>query len=76
MPPSMDVLEKRLRGRGTETDENVIRQRLERAKEEIEKARDYDYVIVNGPLEECVADVLSVINAERQTGKRWTGLPK
>lgn len=65
MPPSMEVLEKRLRGRGTETDEQVILNRLKRAKEEIAIAHQYDYIIINGPLEECVSDVLSVIRAEK-----------
>lgn len=74
MPPSMAELERRLRKRGTE-DEETIQNRLERAREEIKKAPEYDYVVVNGPLEECIADVLSVINAEKHTAKRWTGLP-
>lgn len=74
MPPSMKELERRLRKRGTE-DEETIQKRLECAKEEIKKAPEYDYIVVNGPIEECVADVFSVINAEKQISKRWTGLP-
>ena len=70
MPPSMEVLEKRLRGRGTET-EDVIIKRLARAREEIALAKNYDYIVVNGPIEECVADVLSVINAEKLRAKRF-----
>lgn len=73
MPPSIAELERRLRKRGTE-DENTIKKRLDRAREEIMKADKYDYVVVNGPLRECVEDVLSVINAEKHTSKRWTGL--
>ena len=73
MPPSMAELERRLRKRGTE-DEETIQKRLECAKEEIKKAPEYDYIVVNGPLEECVEDILSVINAEKHTAKRWTGL--
>ncbi len=65
MPPSMEVLEQRLRGRGTETEEVILR-RMERAKEEIELSKNYDYVIVNGPLEECVADVMAAIKKEKQ----------
>ena len=71
MPPSMEVLEKRLRGRGTEKDEEVIQRRLARAKEEILKAPEYDYVVINGPIEECVDDVLSIINAEKLKAKRF-----
>ena len=70
MPPSMEVLEKRLRGRGTET-EAVILKRMERAKEEIALAADYDYIIVNGPIEECVADVVTVLRAEKLRAKRF-----
>lgn len=70
MPPSMEVLEKRLRGRGTETEEVIIK-RLARAREEIALAKNYDYIVVNGPIEECVSDVLSVINAEKLRAKRF-----
>ena len=64
MPPSIEVLEKRLRGRGTETEEN-IQKRMARAKEELPKAKDYDYVVINGALEDCVADVKSIIRAQK-----------
>lgn len=70
MPPSMAELERRLRKRGTE-EEEIIQKRLECAKQEVKKAFQYDYVVVNGPLEECVEDVLSIINAEKHTSKRW-----
>lgn len=73
MPPSMKELERRLRKRGTEDEETILK-RLEIAKQEIKKACQYDYIVINGPLEECVADVMSVINAEKQTSKRWKGL--
>lgn len=62
-PPSMEVLEKRLRGRGTETDD-VIAKRLQAAKGELEKAPEYDYVVVNGPIEECTEDVMAIFKAE------------
>lgn len=65
MPPSMEVLEKRLRGRGTETEENIIR-RLERAKEELPLAEKYDHVVVNGALEDCVEQVKEIIRKEKQ----------
>ena len=47
LPPSFEVLEHRLRGRGTETEEKV-RERLETAKRELPYAPQYDYQIVNG----------------------------
>lgn len=64
MPPSIEVLEKRLRGRGTETEENVMK-RMKRAKEELVLAKNYDYVVVNDALEDCVENVKSIITAEK-----------
>ncbi|MBP3495584.1 MAG: guanylate kinase [Clostridia bacterium] len=66
-PPDKDVLEARLRGRGTET-EDVIKWRLERAKEEIQLLPKYDYSVVNedGKIEECAEAVYSIIKAEHQ----------
>ena len=61
-PPSADELEKRLRGRGTETDE-VIRKRLGRAKEESVGIEKYDYIVVNDKLDECVENVHRIISA-------------
>jgi guanylate kinase len=55
-PPSMNELERRLRLRGTEDEEDIIH-RMERAKEELMYAKDYDYVIVNDSLEECTNDI-------------------
>lgn len=62
-PPSMEVLEHRLRKRGTE-DEETIQKRLQAAKSEMQKASEYDYTVINGPLEECVEDVLAIFKAE------------
>lgn len=67
-PPSMKELERRLRKRKTEPDE-VIRQRLEKAAEEIGFANKYDYVIVNDALENAVADFKAVIKAEKLKAK-------
>jgi len=51
--PTIAILKQRLIGRGTET-LDVIEQRLKRAKEEAEYMTQYDYIIVNDDLEECV----------------------
>ncbi len=59
-PPSLEILEKRLRGRGTETEEAILK-RMARAKEELPLAADYDYVVINDSLEDCVAQVRSII---------------
>ena len=65
MPPSLQELEDRLRGRGTETDE-VVEQRLKTAIAEINQAPQYDYIVVNNTVMQCVADIVSIIIAERQ----------
>lgn len=64
-PPSMEVLEKRLRGRGTEADK-VVQSRLEAAKREIPCAREYDYIVYNDRLEDAVADVQAILRAEKR----------
>ncbi len=65
IPPSLSELERRLRGRGTETEE-VIQSRLARAVEEIALAPTYDYVVVNeaGDIEGCASKLIGIINAE------------
>ena len=69
MPPSMEILEKRLRGRGTETEEN-IQKRMKRAKEELALAKNYDYVVVNDTLGDCVENVKAIITAEKLRSQR------
>ncbi len=63
VPPSLKELDRRLRKRGTETEEVII-QRVERAAEEIPYAVKYDYIIVNDGLEEAVEDFRSIVRAE------------
>ena len=62
-PPSAQELERRLRGRGTETDE-VIKSRLKRAVEEAEFMDRYDYILVNDELETCVREMHELIQAQ------------
>ena len=61
-PPSADVLQSRLVGRGTETAE-VIEQRLARAVEESKGIENYDYLVVNDDLDECVENVHQMIQS-------------
>ena len=63
VPPSLKELDRRLRKRGTETEEVII-QRVKRAAEEIPYAVKYDYIIVNDGLEEAVEDFRSIVRAE------------
>lgn len=63
VPPSMEELEARLRGRGTETEE-VILQRLARAKEELLQMKNYDYIVVNNSVEEAAEQIRNILNSE------------
>ncbi len=64
MPPSYDELRRRLSGRGTETQE-IIEKRMEIALSEIERAVEYDYIVVNDDLNVAVEDLISVITNSR-----------
>ena len=66
-PPSMEELERRLRGRGTETEER-IRLRLETADWELEQREWFDHVIVNDDLERASSQVAAIIDASRTAG--------
>ena len=61
-PPSLEVLEKRLRGRGTDTEE-AIAGRLMRARQEFREADFYDYLIVNDDLERSAHALGAIIDA-------------
>lgn len=65
LPPDFEALRKRLRGRGTDKTA-VISRRLSEARNEIEHAFDFDYLVVNESLEEAAACLRSVARAERQ----------
>ena len=62
-PPSLEELERRLRGRG-DTPEEQIEVRMARAKWEIAQSDHYDYVVVNDDLDRCVAEILDIIDYE------------
>jgi guanylate kinase len=64
LPPSLEILEKRLRKRGTDQ-ENVIEARMGKALGEIGKAGWYDYIIINDDLETAVREMTSLITSER-----------
>lgn len=63
VPPSIDVLRQRLVDRGRESIEE-IESRIDTAKWEITKASEYNYIVVNDDLSECVQDVMGIIKAE------------
>lgn len=62
-PPDMDELESRIVNRGTD-DSPVIRQRMEKAIEEIKLMRYYDYAVENDTVENAVNKVLAIIQSE------------
>ena len=64
LPPSVEELERRLRGRATDTDE-VIRGRLGVARAEMSEAPLFDYAVINDDLERAAADVAAIVRAER-----------
>jgi guanylate kinase len=73
LPPSMAELERRLRARGTDSDE-VIASRMSRAAAEISHWAEYDYVLINEDAQACLAKVHSILEAERLKASRRTGL--
>lgn len=64
LPPALEVLEQRLRGRGQD-DPQVIARRLAAARGEMAHAGAYDYVIINDQLREALHDFASIVRAER-----------
>lgn len=67
--PSAEELKKRLEGRGTEA-EDVILSRLKRAGEEAEGMGDYDYILVNDDLDECLETMHGIIQSEHWRSHR------
>jgi guanylate kinase len=64
LPPSMEELENRLRGRGTETEEK-IQKRLTQAKEEIGRAGEFEYLVTNGDVDAAAREIVAIITAEK-----------
>lgn len=69
--PDHKELERRLRGRGTDSEEAILN-RLATARKEISLAPMYDYIVVNenGKVEECAENIVAIIKAERQKYSR------
>ena len=66
-PPSLEELERRLRGRGTETDD-VVDMRMRTALVELSQKMEYDYRLVNDDLDEATRQLVAYVNeiAEQQ----------
>ena len=69
IPPSLEALDRRLRGRASD-EEAVVRKRLERAREEVREIHIYRYVIVNERLEEAVRALQHIVSACRLERER------
>ncbi len=64
MPPSFEELEKRLRKRNTDSEEDIIK-RLKIAKEEINYKDKYDYIVINNTVDKTVDDIIKIIEKEK-----------
>ena len=64
LPPSFDVLERRLRGRSKDA-EDAMQRRLRTARDEVAAFSEYDYVVVNDALDACVDRLRAIVLAER-----------
>jgi guanylate kinase len=69
LPPSMEILEKRLKRRST-GDKIDIDLRMKKAVEEIQKCQNYDFIIVNDDLNQAVREIEAIIIAQRAVKKR------
>ena len=73
LPPSISELERRLRDRGQDSDE-VIRARMAKSQDEISHWAEYDYVVVNDNVETSLAQLIAILQAERQKRDRQPDL--
>jgi guanylate kinase len=73
LPPSMAELKRRLEARGTDSGD-VIADRMGRAAGEISHWPEYEYVLVNRDMDECLEEVRAIVAAERLKRARQIGL--
>ena len=72
-PPSLDELERRLRGRAQDPDD-VVRKRMARASDEMSHWPEYDYIVVNRDIDKSISQVQTILAAERMKRERQIGL--
>ncbi len=73
LPPGLDVLERRLRGRAGD-DPAEISRRMTKARDEISHWREFDHVVVNDRLDQAIGDVACILRAARLATRRLVGL--
>ncbi len=64
-PPCAQDLESRLRGRKSDSEESIAK-RLKTAIEEINRAHEYDYIVINDDVDECANEILDIIKTEHK----------
>lgn len=76
LPPDFEILEARLRGRGTNTEEDIQR-RLAKAREEVARYAEYDYVVINQTdgADEAACEIISIVQAEKNRTVRNPHIP-
>ena len=77
LPPSFSVQEARLRGRGTDPEEKILK-RLEQTRRELALVDHYDYVIINedNKAEEAANDIFTIVKSEKLAAKRKPDIAK
>lgn len=73
LPPTMEDLHDRLVSRGQDT-ENEVQNRMSKAQGEMSHWAEYDYVLINRDLEECLSNVKTILKVERMRRSRQVGL--
>ena len=77
LPPSFKVQEERLRGRGTETEEKILK-RLEQTRRELPLVHEYDYIVFNedGKSKDAADDIFSIVRSEKLASSRKENIEK
>lgn len=74
-PPSKDELEKRLRGRGQDSDD-VIASRMAQAQAECSHFQEFDYIIINDDFDQALVDLTTIVNNQRLKRSQQVGQHK
>ncbi|MBP5426852.1 MAG: guanylate kinase [Clostridiales bacterium] len=73
LPPSFEDLERRLRDRGTESEESIQR-RLKRARDEQKEVQNYDYTVVNDEIDNVIGFIIKIINDKKHSNQTKGGI--
>ena len=67
LPPSKEEIEKRLRKREAENSEDtdIVKERMQKFEDELSHWKEYDYVVTNDNFEDCILEIIKIINVER-----------